>query len=144
MATHGGAPGKPGWREDIARNIGITACAITADSVSVDVGYVPTGKADEVRAMVVGYGSGDKAEGGGEAIHAGPTGRSVWGKDLDGKHPSRAKTMYPLPEAFNQEGNQFVSNALRRAQAQFGERVQGACAALPDVVYHGKVRVDGQ
>lgn len=142
MTTHDGAPGKPEWREEIARNIGITAKGIAADKVSVDVGYMPTGLSEEVRSMVVAYGSGDKAEGGGKAIHAGPRGRSVWGDDLTEKHPSRASSEYPLPEAFNQEGNRFVENAMRRLRTQFGDRVQAAYAGLPDAAYHKNVRVD--
>ena len=142
MTTHGGAPGKPDWREEIAQNIGISAKGKTADSISVDVGYEPTSLAEKVRARVVAHGSGDKAEGGGSAIHAGPTGRLVWGGDLSEKRPSRAQTVYPLPSGFNQKGNRFVTNAMRRLQTQFGDRVQLTFSLLPGVVYHGKVRVN--
>lgn len=139
--TQGGAPGKPDWREEIARNIGIVARGITADGLSVDVGYSPGDDADGARAMVVGYGSGDRAAGGGQPITAGPPGRSVWDADLAGKHPSRARSVYPLPGAFNQEGNRFVADALRRLRTQFAGRVQLSFALLPGVVFHGKVRV---
>ena len=83
MTTHGGAPGKQTWRDEITRNIRITTKGISVDRITIDVGYESTALAEEVRAQVVAHGSGDKAEGGGgEAIHAGPTGRSVWGDDL--------------------------------------------------------------
>lgn len=141
LTTNGGAPGKPAWREEIADNLGHVATTITADGISMDFGYSPSGMADKVRAMVVAYGSGEKADGGGEKIHAGPPGRSVWDADLTGRHPSRAHTEHPLPDEFNQTGNQFVRNALRRAQTQFGGLVEAAFEALPDRMYWEKVRV---
>ena len=90
--TCGGAPGKPAWRQEIAQNLEHTATAVTDDSISMDFGYSPSGKADEVRAMVVEAGSGSAA--GGDAIHAGPAGRSVWDDDLSERHPSRARSEY--------------------------------------------------
>ena len=90
--TRGGAPGKPAWRQEIAQNLEHTATAVTDDSISMDFGYSPSGKADEVRAMVVEAGSGSAA--GGDAIHAGPAGRSVWDGDLSERHPSRARSEY--------------------------------------------------
>ena len=82
--THGGAPGKPDWRREIANNLDHIATAVTGDSVSMDFGYSPSGKADEVRAMIVAAGSGSAA--GGSAIHAGPPGRSVWDDDVSLRH----------------------------------------------------------
>lgn len=90
--TCGGAPGKPAWRQEIAQNLEHTATAVTDDSISMDFGCSPSGKADEVRAMVVEAGSGSAA--GGDAIHAGPAGRSVWDADLSERHPSRARSEY--------------------------------------------------
>lgn len=37
--THGGAPGKPDWRKEIADNLDHIATAVTGDSVSMDFGY---------------------------------------------------------------------------------------------------------
>lgn len=138
--THGGAPGKPDWRKDIARNLDKTAVAVTDDSVSMDFGYSPADKADEVRAMVVEAGSGSRA--GGKPITAGPTGRNVWNSDLDGKHPSRAKSVYGLPIEFNQKGNKFVENAMRMMQTEFGTLTETVFAATPDSVYYGNVRTE--
>lgn len=140
--THGGAPGKPAWRDHVERSIGHVATSITADTLSVDVGYDVSGKSDEVRAMIVAYGSGDKADGGGSPITAGPPGRSVWDGDVTGKHPSRAKSTYALPDAFNQQGNQFVLDAMRRMQTRFGDAVEQAFREMPDGTVYTKVRVD--
>ena len=139
LTTHGGAPGKPEWREDIAKNLGHTTTAQTGDSISMDFGFSPSNKADEVRAMIVNEGSGSAV--GGNAIHAGPPGRSVWDEDVSGKHPSRAKTEYDLPDEFNQMGNQFVQNAMRIMQTDFGSMVEQTLQAIPDSAYHGNVRV---
>ena len=140
--THGGAPGKPDWRKEIARNLDKTAVAVTDDSVSMDFGYSPSDKADEVRAMVVEAGSGSAA--GGKPITAGPNGRSVWNSELDGKHPSRAKSVYKLPAQFNQKGNHFVENAIRMTKTTFGTMTEEAFATTPDSAYYGNVKVDKQ
>ena len=137
--THGGAPGKPAWRAEIAANLEPIATAVSSEGISVDFGYSPSGQADEVRAMVVNEGSGSAASG--EAIHAGPTGRSVWDAELAGKHPSRAQSEYDLPEAFNQQGNRFVENAVRRMQTRFGDRLGSVFAAEPDGTFYGNVHV---
>ena len=125
--THGGAPGKPDWRKEIANNLDHIATAVTGDSVSMDFGYSPSGKADEVRAMIVAVGSGSSA--GGSAIHAGPPGRSVWDGDVSGKHPS------------NQKGNQFVENAMRIMKTEFGMLTEIYMGSIPDHVYYGNVQV---
>ena len=138
--THGGAPGKPDWRKEIARNLGKTAVAVTDDSVSMDFGYSPSDKADEVRAMLVEAGSGSAA--GDKPITAGPNGRSVWNSELDGKHPSRAKSVYKLPAEFNQKGNKFVENAIRMMQTEFGTITETVFATTPDSAYYGNVKVD--
>ena len=138
--THGGAPGKPDWRKETARNLGKTAVAVTDDSVSMDFGYSPSDKADEVRAMLVEAGSGSAA--GGKSITAGPNGRSVWNSELDGKHPSRAKSVYKLPAEFNQKGNKFVENAMRMMQTEFGTITETVFATTPDSAYYGNVKVD--
>lgn len=137
--THCGAPGKPEWRREISSNLEQTAAAMTDDSVSIDVGYSPSNKADEVRAMVVEAGSGSAA--GGKAIQAGPNGRSVWNSELDGKHPSRAKSVYNLPAEFNQRGNQFVENAMKMMRTELGIQTEQAFATTPDSVYYGNVTV---
>ena len=137
--TYGGAPGKPDWRKEIADNLDHVTTAVTGDSVSMDFGYSPSGKADEVRAMIVAVGSGSSA--GGSAIHAGPPGRSVWDGDVSGKHPSNAKSEYDLPAAFNQKGNQFVENAMRIMKTEFGMLTEIYMGSIPDHVYYGNVQV---
>ena len=139
MTTHGGAPGKPDWRAEITQNLGHVATAVTGDSVSMDFGYSPSDKPDEVRAMIVVDGSGSAA--GGTAIHAGPTGRSVWNDDVSGKHPSRAMGVYDLPEEFNQKRNRFVENALRMMQKEFGHETENVFSSTPDSAYYENVRV---
>lgn len=137
--THGDAPGKPEWRKEIASNLEHTATAVSDDSISMDFGYSPSDKADEVRTMIVEAGSGSAV--GNPAIQAGPTGRSVWDEDVSGKHPSRAKTEYNLPAEFNQKGNQFVENAIRMMQTEFGSNIETAFATTPDSIYYTKVEV---
>lgn len=138
-SMRGNTPGKPEWRSEIERNLRSKPAAVMENGISVELGYTPDSQAKLVRAMVVEAGSGSAA--GNDPIHAGPTGRSVWDDELAEKHPSRAKTVYNLPDEFNQEGNQFVENAMRIMESEFGGVTDATFAALPDEAYHGKVQV---
>ena len=89
--------------------------------------------------MIVKAGSGSAV--GNAPIHAGPTGRSVWDGDVTGKHPSKTKSEYELPDAFNQTGNQFIENAMRMMQTEFGQLTEIAFATTPDSCYYGSVEV---
>ena len=137
--SHGDAPGKPEWRKEIESNLERTAIAVADDSISMDFGYSPSDKADEVRAMIVEAGSGSAV--GGKAIYAGPKGRSVWDNDVRGKHPSKVKKKYKMPAEFNQKGNMFVENAVRRMQTEFGDSIEAVFATTPDSTYYDKVEV---
>ncbi len=142
MTTHGGAPGKPAWRDEVERNLRHVATAVTEDGISMDFGYSPSNEADKVRAMLIAYGSGDKAEGGGTKILQGPEGRNVWNDDLTGKHPSGSTITQELPDEFNQKGNLFIGNAMRRAETEYGEMLVKAFEYLPSRVFTEKVRVN--
>lgn len=138
----GGGPGKPAWRSELAANLDHLATAVSDTSVSMDFGYSPSGKADLVRAMIIEAGAGSAA--GNAPIHAGPTGRSVWDDDVSGQHPSRAKTEYLLPAAFNQAGNRFMENAMRIMQTFYGDITEYVFATIPDSAYYGNVQVSSR
>lgn len=144
MTVDGGAPGRTEWRNHIAQNIEHVSTTKSDGVIIMEFGYSPNNKPDEVRAMVVGYGSGDKAEGGGEPIQAGPPGRQVWNNDLSGRKSSEAKQEYTLPDAFNQRGNHFISNAIKRTRAKFGDHLEAAFRRLPSSVFYRKVSVRKQ
>ena len=138
----GGGPGKPAWRSELAANLDHLATAVSDTSVSMDFGYSPSGKADLVRAMIIEAGAGSAA--GNAPIHAGPTGCSVWDDDVSGQHPSRAKTEYLLPAAFNQAGNRFMENAMRIMQTFYGDITEYVFATIPDSAYYGNVQVSSR
>lgn len=137
--THGGAPGKPGWRRAISDNLEHISTSITDGGVSMDFGYSPDDLPDTVRAMIVEEGSGSAV--GGAPIHAGPPGRQVWDDALSGRHPSQAKSEYDLPGAFNQKGNQFIENAMREMETEYGEITELVFSTVPDSAYYGNVTV---
>lgn len=120
--THGGAPGRPEWRREISTGLKCVHTEEDRSCIRMDFGFEPSGLPETVRAMIVGEGSGSAV--GGEPIHAGPPGRSVWDGEVTGKHPSHAQSEYMLPNAFNQTGNRFVANAVRRMQTRFGDRIE--------------------
>lgn len=110
----GNGPGKPEWRENMRKKIKVISKEISDKQISVRVGLSEEDMifTDFVRAMVVAAGSGSEA--GNPPIEAGPQGRIVFNDELDRQHASQVEDQYTLPEGFNQEGNEFVVNAIKR------------------------------
>ena len=110
----GNGPGKPEWRENMRKKIKVISKEISDKQISVKVGISEEDMVftDFVRAMVVAAGSGSEA--GNPPIEAGPQGRIVFNDELDRQHASQVEDQYTLPEGFNQEGNEFVANAIKR------------------------------
>lgn len=141
--TNGGAPGKPSWRNEISSMLRETYRVVANGYIEAEVGVpyeVSEGNGYElVRAMLIAYGGGSAA--GGEPITAGPHGRSVWNENLDGKHPSRAESTYQLPSGFNQRGNNFVENAMKRMNKHFNDILKDASASIPASLFYDFVSV---
>lgn len=118
--THGDAPGKPVWRDHLAAELQEVYRVVADEVIEFGVGLPYMNYADAgykfVRAMLVAYGSGSEA--GGKAIRSRP-GEMVWDEDLREVQPSRALTEYNLPGAFNQTGNDFITNAMKLMQTHF-------------------------
>ena len=138
--THGGAPGKPAWREKVSQDIHRVFESIANDVIEIGVGLdYSEGTWEHVRAMLIAYGSGSEAGGG--AIWAGPPGREVWNDDLSGRKQSEAHGEYPLPAEFNQKGNDFVNNAMRRMKPFFDDIIDDAIRTMPQGVIAKAVHV---
>lgn len=110
----GQGPGKPEWRENMRSKLKVISKDITDKHISVRVGLDENDLVftEFVRAMVVAAGSGSEA--GNPPIEAGPQGRIVFNDELDRQHASQVEDQYTLPDAFNQKGNEFVANAIKR------------------------------
>lgn len=135
--THGGAPGKPGWRESLKKDLMIFYPMVISEILEYGAGLDYTPASDEyIRAMIVAYGSGSAV--GGNPIHRGPKGRMVYGADIGPKHKSRVKKG-PMPKEFNQVGNQFVQNSMKLIKSYFNTVLRQAGAAIPQSVYYGSV-----
>ena len=135
--THGGAPGKPEWRNQISGMLREVYKNITASYIEAGVGLPENLEGSMqslfVRAMVILEGSGSAV--GGAPIHAGPYGRSVWDENLSGKKPSTVFVPYNLPAAFNQTGNHFIENAIKRMRVVFQDILDAATDSMPiDIV----------
>lgn len=115
--NYGNGPGKPAWREMLQKRMTIVDEIVTNSffegKVGLDADMIYS---DFVKAMLIAYGAGSAA--GGDAIHAGPTGRMVWDDNLDGQKPSSAQGWWDLPAAFNQPGNDWVNNAVRNSKVE--------------------------
>lgn len=142
--THGGAPGKPEWRDALAADLREVYRVVADEVIEFGVGLPYMSYADAgykfVRAMLVAYGSGNQAPGG-EAIHTRP-GELVWDEDLHDHHPSRALTEYNLPDAFNQVGNDFLMNAMKLMRTHFQSVLSKASALLPAQLFSGHTRIE--
>lgn len=125
--TYGKSPGKPEWRKEISSLLQEVYSIVADNYIECGVG-LPDDVAHNtlVKAMLIGYGSGfmsyGNATGGYSSgpITAGPTGREVWDNNMDGKHPSQAKSTYEIPQ-FNQEGNHFIYNSMLLMQKHFDD-----------------------
>jgi len=108
----GKTPGKAEWREATRAKLKVVSKEITDKFISVKVGLDENALLYEfVRAMLIDSGSGDKA--GGEPIRKKP-GEIVWDDDLKDQRESKATENKSLPPGFNQSGNEFISNAMRK------------------------------
>lgn len=140
--TYGGAPGKPEWRSELAGELREIYRIVADEVIEFGVGlphmtYASAGY-KFVRAMLVAYGSGSEA--GGEPIRTRP-GEQVWDSDLRERGLSKAQSSYLLPNAFNQEGNDFIENAMRIMQTHFKDTLERIWAGLPNSAVYSNVRV---
>ena len=145
--TYGDSPGKPKWRREISSLLQEVYREVTDNYIEFGVG-----QSDElafntfVKAMLITYGSGFMAYSnatGGYAtgsITAGPPGRMVWDNDMAGKHPSKAKSTYEIPQ-FNQEGNHFIYNSMLLMQKHFDDVLADASSTLKDSLFYKNVIV---
>ena len=89
--------------------------------------------------MIIAYGAGSAV--GNSPITAGPEGRLVWDDDINGKKESQAKSVYLLPEPFNQEGNRFIENSIRMMKKHFDDVLEEASINLPERIFYSNVTV---
>lgn len=138
--VHGNGPGKPSWRNSVSNMLKETYRDVARGYIEVGVG-LPHNVAENVfvRAMVIAEGAGSAV--GGSPITAGPNGRSVWDDDLSEKKKSKAQSTWLLPEAFNQSGNHFVSNAVLLMEKHFKDVLDEAAASLPSSIFYMNVVV---
>lgn len=131
--TDNGAPGRKAWRRHMANNIRKFPMREENGMLILPVGLeLNKGTSEWIRALVITYGSGYKAEtdgGTGMPIHARPM-ETVWDSELSGEHISNAWTPFFLPDEFNQIGNMWLENTMRRIQPEL-DNLQ---ARVPDII----------
>lgn len=129
--THGGAPGKPDWRDELEQELREVYRVIANGVIEFGVGLPFESYADAgykfVRAMVIVYGSGSKV--GNPPIQSRP-GEIVWDDDLYERQPSTAKSAFLLPEEFNQTGNDFIRVSMELMKTHF----EAMLAVLPQKI----------
>lgn len=141
--TYKDAPGKPEWRKMVQDRLEVVNETVTDEYMEAKVGLDTNMLfVDQIKAMVVAYGSGNRAGNG--PIEGGPTGRIVWDNNLDGQRPSEVDGNYLLPLEFNQRGNNFIHNATKLMRKHFDDVLDEACSSLPSSVFYGNVHVKGR
>ena len=136
--TGKGAPGDPAWRDEVSQGIKKFPFRVEGGQIILPVGLdLPEANgwgsaASTIRALVVTYGSGDKAQtdgGLGAMIHARP-GETVWNDSLTGTTESTAESTFILPSEFNHEGNMWLENTMRQIQPELNDLQK----RVPDIV----------
>ena len=93
--TYGLSPGMPEWRDELSKQLREVYREVTDSYIDIGVGVPQTDSLNRiVKYMLITYGSGSKADDGGNPITAGPTGRLVWNDGLDFQKQSESKTTY--------------------------------------------------
>lgn len=93
---------------------------------------VQEGTPDWIRALVITFGSGNRAQtdgGIGVAIWSRP-GEEVWDGELSGRKTSDAVSAFPLPDAFNQDGNMWLENTVRQIDPDIADLQK----RIPDII----------
>lgn len=140
--TYGLSPGKPEWRDELSRHLKEVYREVANNYVEIGVGVPSVDSLNSiVKYMLITYGSGSKADDGGNPITAGPTGRLVWDNELESQKPSESKTTYQLPDEFNQSGNHFISNSITLMEKHFNDVLANASRALENEVFYNNVVV---
>ena len=137
--TGKGAPGDPEWRNEIDRELKKLYTDVAEHIIEGGVGVEGINLAARVRVMLIAYGSGSRAQGGGSPIHEGPAGRSVWNDSLTGRHQSKATRDRDLPVEFNQVGNEFPERAVEEFQRTLEKVVDKALSNIPADVITGVI-----
>lgn len=136
--------GKPKWTEEIRRNLRVVERIVTENYVMSLVGLPYTMQDDEyayLRAMVVAYGVGSSSQyGSGEKVHTKP-GQMVLDNELAGRKQSSAESEYDLPDGFNQEGNNFVENAVLKMRVMFKDILENATAEIPNRIFAKNITI---
>lgn len=135
--VYGDGPGDPDWIKAMLKDIKEVYKDVATNYIEVGVGLpYEEGTWQAVRAMVVEAGAGSAA--GNPPIQTRPR-ESVWNDDLTGKHESEAKSWYYLPDAFNQEGNQWVENAMKLMAKYFDDIMEDACNSVPASIFYNNI-----
>lgn len=134
--SYKGEPGHSEWRQDVGRELKRLYAEQVDKYLESGVGLESPAMYERVRAMLIAYGSGRYAmsETGSSLnqspIVAGPYGRMVWNDELTGRHKS--ESYYgPMPDDFNQFGNDFVHKAADDLKKVIDGVVERAFANLP-------------
>ena len=133
LTTYKGAPGREDWRKNMAANIKKFPFRVENGVLILPVGLeVNEGTSEWIRALVITFGSGYKAQtlGGIKTSIEPHPGEEVWDSEMSGRKTSEATGAEYIPDEFNQEGNMWLDNTMRQIQPELDDLQK----RVPDIV----------
>ena len=136
----GKTPGKKEWREETQKKLKIVSKEITDKYISVSVGVDEDVLLYELmRAMLINSGSGSRRSNAGwrDPIKTKP-GEYAWDDNLEylQMNNSGDSTSRLLPDKFNQTGNEFISNAMRKMKTYSPRYIKALQRRIMESVKH--------
>lgn len=134
--------GRRQWRTEAAKAFKMIEQRITDDYLERKIGLNDLNLTEDEQVRIAVALFGNQAGG---RLHSKP-GQMVYGKEINGKHMSTAKTEYNLPDGFNQiaNGGKMMENAIKLTTKYFRDALEQVGRNIPDSVFYDNVTVSGE
>lgn len=124
------------WKAEIVSDLKHVRTEFTGDTITYYAGLdYASGSWPWIRAMVVAYGTKDSK------IMAGPYGRPVTDKNLNGLHPSIVRREHEIPSSWYHDGRDFVQNAMYTMCSLYIDILEAEVAKIPASVFTSNIKI---
>lgn len=143
--TVDGPNGRTAWKDDLKKSLTVVYEKIADNAIEFGVGAPFTNSLKtKVARMIITKGSGFHV--GRPWIHEKP-GKIVFTKDLSRRKSNaryHADRTILLPAGFNQKGNDWLENAVKKMEARFNDILTQASVDLPDSIFSNALMIGGE
>lgn len=143
--TLDGPNGRTAWKDELKNSLAVVYEKVADNAIEFGVGAPLTSSLKtKVARMIITKGSGFHV--GRPWIHEKP-GKMVFDKGLNRK---KSKAVYHadrsilLPAAFNQKGNDWLNNSVKRMETFFNDILERASIDLPDTIFSNALIIGGE